>query len=256
MDRLKEQVAFVTGAGNGMGQVVATMFAKEGACVAVTDRCAENLQHTVDHIIAAGGRAIPIVCDVTDEESVRAALAKTVDTFGAVTVLYNNAGIMPAADHSVVDTPQEVWDQVQQVNLKGVFQVCKHGIPWLQQAGGGSVINVASFVARVGCTVPQDSYTASKGAVIALTKSLAAQFGRQDIRVNAICPGPIATPMLMEWLLSDPEAEALRLARIPLGRLGRPEDVGHLAVYLASVESSWMTGAELNIDGGITAFYF
>ncbi len=239
-----------------MGQVVATMFAQAGAGVAVTDRHAENLQRTVDHIQAAGGRAIPIVCDVTDEESVRQALAETAATFGTVTVLYNNAGIMPAADVSVVDTAQEVWDQVQQVNLKGVYLVCKHGIPWLRKAGGGSVINVASFVARVGCTVPQDSYTASKGAVVALTKSLAAQFGREGIRANAICPGPIETPMLMDWLLADPEALALRLARIPLGRLGRPEDVGHLAVYLASPESSWMTGAELNIDGGITAFYF
>ncbi|MDA8200559.1 MAG: glucose 1-dehydrogenase [Thermaerobacter sp.] len=256
MDRLSEQVAFVTGAGSGMGQVVATMFAREGACVAVTDRRAEDVQRTADRIEASGGRATPIVCDVTDEESVRRALAETAATCGAVTVLYNNAGIMPAADHSVLDTPQEVWDHVQEVNLKGVYLVCKHGIPWLQQAGGGSVINVASFVARVGCTVPQDSYTASKGAVIALTKSLAAQFGRQGIRANAVCPGPIATPMLMEWLLANPEAEALRLARIPMGRLGRPEDVGHLAVYLASAESSWMTGAEINLDGGITAFYF
>lgn len=239
-----------------MGQVVATMFAQEGACVAVTDSRAENLQDAVDRIEAAGGRATPIVCDVTDEESVRRALAETADTFGTVTVLYNNAGIMPVEDHSVLDTSQEVWDQVQQVNLKGVYLVCKHGIPWLQQAGGGSVINVASFVARVGCTVPQDSYTASKGAVIALTKSLAAQFGSHGIRANAICPGPIATPMLMGWLLANPEAEALRLARIPMGRLGRPDDVAHLAVYLASMESSWMTGAELNIDGGITAFYF
>ncbi|MDA8206370.1 MAG: SDR family oxidoreductase, partial [Thermaerobacter sp.] len=158
--------------------------------------------------------------------------------------------------HSVLDTDPEVWDWVQDVNLKGVYLVCKYGIPALLEAGGGSVINVASFVALVGCTVPQDSYTASKGGVIALTRSMAAQFGSRGVRVNAICPGPIETPLLMDWLLTDPDAKSLRLSRIPLGRFGKPEDIGYLAIYLASPESAWMTGAALNIDGGITSYYF
>lgn len=256
MDRLKGQVALVTGAGSGMGQVVAKMFAQEGAYVAALDMLEEGLRLTKDLAQEKGSHIKTIVCDITQEDAVKAAVASTVQEFGKLTVLYNNAGIMPEADHSVIDTDVEIWDRVQAVNLKGTFIVCKHGIPELIAAGGGSVINIASFVALVGCTVPQDSYTASKGGVIALTKSLAAQFGPKGVRANAICPGPIETPLLMEWLLTDPAAKALRLARIPMGRFGVPEDIGHLAVYLASAESAWMTGAELNIDGGLTSFYF
>ncbi len=256
MDRLKGQVALVTGAGSGMGQVVAKMFAQEGAYVAALDMLEEGLRLTKDLAQEKGSHIKTIVCDITQEDAVKAAVASTVQEFGKLTVLYNNAGIMPEADHSVIDTDVEIWDRVQAVNLKGTFIVCKHGIPELIAAGGGSVINIASFVALVGCTVPQDSYTASKGGVIALTKSLAAQFGPKGVRANAICPGPIETPLLMEWLLTDPAAKALRLARIPMGRFGVPEDIGHLAVYLASTESAWMTGAELNIDGGLTSFYF
>lgn len=256
MDRLKGQVALVTGAGSGMGQVVAQMFAQEGAYVAALDMLEEGLRLTKDLAQENGSHIKTIVCDITQEDAVKAAVASTVQEFGKLTVLYNNAGIMPEADHSVIDTDVEIWDRVQAVNLKGTFIVCKHGIPELIAAGGGSVINIASFVALVGCTVPQDSYTASKGGVIALTKSLAAQFGPKGVRANAICPGPIETPLLMEWLLTDPAAKALRLARIPMGRFGVPEDIGHLAVYLASTESAWMTGADLNIDGGLTSFYF
>lgn len=256
MNRLEGQVTLITGAGSGMGQVVATMFAREGARVVAVDASAQGLAATEDLVKQQGGEVLSVVCDVTQEDAVKETVAASLARFGKLTVLYNNAGIMPEEDHSVLDTEPDVWDRVQAVNLKGIYLMCKHGIPALIAAGGGSVINIASFVALVGCTVPQDSYTASKGGVIALTKSLAAQFGPHRVRANAICPGPIETPLLMEWLLTDPAAKALRLARIPLGRFGKPEDVGHLAVYLASPESSWMTGAELNIDGGITSFYF
>jgi len=256
MDRLKGQVALITGAGSGMGRVVSQMFAQEGAQIVAVDKHRESLDETVALIRAAGGEVEGVICDVTDEASVRETIQTAQRRFGKLTVLYNNAGIMIEEDHSVIDTEPDIWDRVQDVNLKGIYLVCKHGIPALLAAGGGSVINVASFVAFVGCTVPQDSYTASKGGVIALTKSLAAQFGRQGIRANAICPGPIETPLLLDWLLTDPEAKAVRLARIPMGRFGKPEDIGYLAIYLASPESSWMTGASLNIDGGITSYYF
>ncbi|MDA8193999.1 MAG: glucose 1-dehydrogenase [Thermaerobacter sp.] len=256
MNRLSEQVALITGAASGMGQVAARMFAAEGAALVLTDIEPNGLEQTATQIRDLGGMVLAVRSDVTRESDARDAVAAALEHFGKLTVLYNNAGIMIEVDHSVLDTSPEVWDRVQAVNLKGTYLMCKHAIPAIIAAGGGSVINVASFVAQVGCTVPQDSYTASKGGVIALTKSLAAQFGRQGVRANAICPGPIETPLLTEWLLTDPEAKAIRLARIPLGRFGRPEDVGYLAVYLASSESSWMTGAELNVDGGITAYYF
>ena len=256
MDRLTGQVALITGAGSGMGRAVSQMFAQEGAAAVLVDNQAEPLAETVTRIEEAGGQVESAVCDVSDEHSVNRAVAAGIRRFGKLTVIYNNAGIMPEQDHSVLDTNPEVWDWVQDVNLKGVYLVCKYGIPAILAAGGGSVINVASFVALVGCTVPQDSYTASKGGVIALTRSMAAQFGSRGVRVNAICPGPIETPLLMDWLLTDPEAKSLRLSRIPLGRFGKPEDIGYLAIYLASPESAWMTGAALNIDGGITSYYF
>ncbi|MCY0878954.1 MAG: glucose 1-dehydrogenase [Firmicutes bacterium] len=256
MNRLTGQVALVTGAGSGMGRVVASMFAQEGANVIAFDISESALAETQRLVEAEGGTIEAVVGDVANEGDVQAAVDRALARFGRLSVLYNNAGIMPEEDHSVVDTSVSVWDQVQAVNVRGIYLVCKHGIPALIANGGGSIINIASFVAFVGCTVPQDAYTASKGAVIALTKSLAAQFGRHRVRANAICPGPIETPLLTDWLLTNPEAKALRLNRIPLGRFGRPEDVGYLAVYLASDESSWMTGASLNIDGGITSYYF
>jgi NAD(P)-dependent dehydrogenase (short-subunit alcohol dehydrogenase family) len=171
-------------------------------------------------------------------------------------VLYNNAGIMMEQDRSVIDTEEWVWDRTLAVNLKGIYLCCKHGIPHMIAGGGGSVINIASFVALVGCSVPQDAYTASKGAVIALTKSLAVQFAARGVRCNAICPGPIETPLMTEWLLKDPEAKRIRLARNPTGRFGRPEDIVSMGVQLASDESSWMNGAVIVIDGGITSNYF
>jgi NAD(P)-dependent dehydrogenase (short-subunit alcohol dehydrogenase family) len=242
-----------------MGRVAASMFAAEGACVAVADVNADACEDAAKEARAAAkgdGDAFAVRCDVTREKEVREAIAATVKRYGRLDVLYNNAGIMMAEDHSVVDTEEAVWDRTIAVNLKGIYLCCKHGIPEMIKAGGGSVINIASFVALVGCSVPQDAYTATKGAVIALTKSLAVQFGPQRVRANAICPGPIETPLMTAWLLKDPEAKRIRLARNPTGRFGRPEDIVNAGIYLASDESAWTNGAALVIDGGITSNYF
>ena len=255
--RLQDKVCIITGAGSGMGRVATRMFCEQGARVVAADVAPAAGEETVALARATGkGGATFVGADVSREEDCANLVRQTVQRYGRLDALYNNAGIMPAADHSVIDTPVEAWDQVQNVNLKGIYLCCKYGIPAMIDAGGGSVINVASFVALVGCSVPQDSYTASKGAVIALTRSLAVQFGPRGVRSNAICPGPIETPLLTEWLLADPAARALRLNRIPMGRFGRAEDIVYLAIYLASDESTWTNGATLVVDGGITANYF
>jgi NAD(P)-dependent dehydrogenase (short-subunit alcohol dehydrogenase family) len=254
--RLQDKVCIITGAGGGMGRVAAETFAREGAAIAVLEVDAAAGAETAERVQAAGGDAAFFPCDVADEESVRAAVAGVIARYGRVDVLYNNAGIMPEADHSVVDTSVETWDRVMAVNVRGIFLCCKHVIPEMLRRGRGSIVNVASFVALVGCSVPQDAYTASKGAVISLTRSLAIQFRPQGIRTNAICPGPIETPMLMDWLLKDEEARRLRLSRQPSGRFGRPEDIVNCALYLASDESDWTNGAVLVVDGGITSNYF
>jgi NAD(P)-dependent dehydrogenase (short-subunit alcohol dehydrogenase family) len=256
MARLQDKVCFVTGGASGMGRVAAEMFCREGACVAVADVTADAGESAAKHARAAGGDACFVACDVTDETAVAKAIGATVERYGRLDVLYNNAGIMMEEDHSVIDTEAWVWDRTLAVNLKGIFLCCKHGIPEMMRNGGGSVINIASFVALVGCSVPQDAYTASKGAVIALTKSLAVQFGPRGVRCNAICPGPIETPLMTEWLLKDPAAKRIRLARNPSGRFGRPEDVVSMGVHLASDEASWVNGAAIVIDGGITSNYF
>lgn len=255
--RLRDKVCIITGAGGGMGRVAARMFCEQGARVVAADIVEAAGQETVALARQAGaGEAFFVRADVSREEDCADLVRQAVRRYGRLDALYNNAGIMPEADHSVVDTPEEAWDLVQNVNTKSIYLCCKYGIPAMIESGGGSVINIASFVALVGCSVPQDSYTASKGALIALTKSLAVQFGPQGVRSNAICPGPIETPLLMEWLLSDPAAKALRLNRIPMGRFGKPEDIVYLAIYLASDESSWTNGATLVVDGGITSNYF
>lgn len=254
--RLSGKVCLITGAGSGMGRAAALAFAREGAAVAALDLKADTVKETAALAAKAGGKALALGCDVSKEADVQRAVAETVKAFGKVNVLYNNAGVFPEKDHSVTDTEEKVWDFVYAVNVKGIAWVCKYGIPELLAAGGGSVINVASFVALVGCSVPQDAYTASKGAVIALTKSLAVQFGPRGVRSNAICPGPIETPLLMDWLLKEPKEKAKRLNRIPMGRFGKPEDIVNLALYLASDESSWTNGAALVCDGGITSNYF
>jgi NAD(P)-dependent dehydrogenase (short-subunit alcohol dehydrogenase family) len=250
--RLDGKVCFVTGGASGMGRVAAAVFCAEGAKVAVADVNAEACEAAAAAARkGAGGTgdAFAVPCNVTRDTEVRAAIAATVTRYRGLHVLYNNAGIMMAEDHSVVDTEEWVWDRTLAVNLKGIYLCCRHGIPEMIRSGGGSVINIASFVALVGCSVPQDAYTASKGAVIALTKSLAVQFAPQGVRSNAICPGPIETPLLTEWLLKDPDAN-------PSGRFGRPEDIVSAGIFLASDESAWTNGAVLVVDGGITSNYF
>jgi NAD(P)-dependent dehydrogenase (short-subunit alcohol dehydrogenase family) len=252
MGRLEGKVALITGAGSGMGRVATHAFVREGARVVAADVNEQAAQQTVAE---AQGKAVAVAGDVTREADVQRFVKAATDHFGKLDVLYNNAGIFDEADESVLTTTDAIWDRTMAINVKGIAFCCKHGIPELIKAGGGSVINIASFVALVGCTVPQDAYTASKGAVIALTKSLAVQFGPRGIRSNAICPGPIETP-LMRDLLKDENKKRVRLNRIPMGRFGHAEDVVSLAVYLASDESSWTNGAALVVDGGITSNYF
>jgi NAD(P)-dependent dehydrogenase (short-subunit alcohol dehydrogenase family) len=254
--RLADKVALITGAGSGMGRVAALRFAHEGARVVAAEVDPAAGRETEVLARAEGLDVRFVQADVTREADCRAMVELAEQTHGKLDVLYNNAGIFPADDRSVVDTDEAVWDRVLAVNVKGVYLSCKYGIPALERAGGGSIVNVASFVALVGCTVPQDAYTASKGAVLALTRSLAVQFGPKGIRANAICPGPIETPMMTAWLLTNPEARAIRLARNPTGRFGTPEDIVNVALHLASDESSWTNGAALVVDGGITINYF
>jgi NAD(P)-dependent dehydrogenase (short-subunit alcohol dehydrogenase family) len=253
--RLADKVALITGSGGGMGKLAAEVFAREGASIVVTDVLEKEGQETAQAIREAGGKAIFVRADVSHDEDVKHVVETAIEEFGRIDVLYNNAGIMPAADTSVVETSEATWDKVLDINLKSVFLCCKHTIPQMVKQGKGSIINVASFVAFMGCTVPQDAYTASKGGMLSLTKSLAVQYGREGIRCNAICPGPIETPLL-RYLWTSEEARNLRLNRIPLGRFGEPQDIVYMALYLASDESSWTTGAWLMVDGGISSNYF
>jgi NAD(P)-dependent dehydrogenase (short-subunit alcohol dehydrogenase family) len=253
--RLANKVAIITGSASGMGQVAAEIFAREGACVVITDIAGEAGEAAAEHIRSAGGRAIFVRANVAREADVKHLVDTTIDKFGHIDVLYNNAGIMPDDDGGVVDLTEATWDRIMDVNLKSTFLCSKYALPHMLKQGAGSIINIASFVAFLGCTVPQDAYTASKGGLLALTKSFAVQYGRQGVRCNAICPGPIETPMLRTLWVSE-EARNLRLNRIPLGRFGAPEDIVYLALYLASDESTWTTGAWLTVDGGISSNYF
>ena len=254
--RLRDKVCIITGAGGGMGRAAALMFAAEGAKVVVVEFGESAGQETVRLVGEAGGAATFVKTDVSNEADAKAMVDHAVATYGRVDVLYNNAGIMPEADHSVVDSDVDTWDKVMAVNVRGVFLGCKYAIPQMVAQGSGSIINIASFVALLGCSVPQDAYTASKGALIALTRSLAVQFGPKGVRTNAICPGPVETPLLMDWLLKDEEAKRIRLARNPTGRFGKPEEIVYMAMYLASDESRWTNGAQLVVDGGISVNYF
>ncbi|RST61071.1 glucose 1-dehydrogenase [Siminovitchia terrae] len=254
--RLKDKVCIITGAGGGMGKVAAQMFAKEGGKIAVFELNEQAGLETVNEIKENGGEAAFFLCNIANEQNVASAVSEVVEKYGKIDVLYNNAGVMPAEDHSVVDTSEEVWDLVMNVNVKGIFFMTKYVIPEMEKNQSGSIINIASFVAFMGCSVPQDAYTASKGAVCSLTKSLAIQFRPKGIRTNAICPGPIETPLLMEWLVTDEEAKRVRLDRQPAGRFGKPQDIVNCALYLASDEADWTNGALINVDGGITSNYF
>jgi len=254
--RLEDKVCIITGGGSGMGRVAAELFAREGAKVVVAEVTEEAGQDTARTVTEAGGQATFVRADVSNEAEARAMVDHAITTFGRVDVLYNNAGIMPAADHSVIDTDVATWDKVMAVNVRGVCLGCKYASPRMVEQGSGSVINIASFVALLGCSVPQDAYTASKGAILSLTRSLAVQFGPNGVRSNAICPGPVETPLLLDWLVKDEEAKRIRLARNPTGRFGKPEEIVAMAVYLASDESRWTNGASLVVDGGISVNYF
>ena len=254
--RLDGKVTIITGGGSGMGKTAAELFAAQGARVVVADFSEPSGEAVVAAVNAAGGQATFVKADVSDEDDARAMVQHAVATYGRVDALYNNAGIMPEADHSVIDTDVATWDKVMAVNVRGVFLGCKYAIPQMLEQGSGSIINIASFVAILGCSVPQDAYTASKGAVLALTRSLAVQFAGRGVRSNSISPGPIETPLLMDWLLKDEAAKQLRLNRNPSGRFGKPEEIVNVGIYLASDESRWTNGANFVIDGGISVNYF
>jgi NAD(P)-dependent dehydrogenase (short-subunit alcohol dehydrogenase family) len=254
--RLDGKVTIITGGGSGMGKTAAELFAKEGARVVVADFSEASGEAVVAGVQAAGGQATFVRADVSNEADARGMVQHTIATYGRVDALYNNAGVMPEADHSVIDTDVDTWDKVMAVNVRGVFLGCKYAIPQMLEQGSGSVINIASFVAILGCSVPQDAYTASKGAVLALTRSLAVQFAGRGVRSNSISPGPIETPLMMDWLLKDEAAKQLRLNRNPSGRFGKPEEIVNVGIYLASDESKWTNGANFVIDGGITVNYF
>ncbi len=241
--RLQGKVCVVTGTGSGIGAASARLFAAEGARVVGIDLDAE-----------AEGE-LTIVADVSDEEQVRAAYERVGKEFGRIDVLMNNAGINPTDDGSVLETSLESWQRVQDVNLRSVFLCCKHGIPHLLEAGGGSVINVASFVATMGAAVSQSSYTASKGAVLSLSRELGVEFARRGVRVNALCPGPVNTPLLEELFASDPERASKRLVHIPMGRFGEAEEIAKSALFLASDDSTFITATAFMVDGGLSAAY-
>ena len=251
--RLDGKVCVITGAGGGMGREAAVVFTGEGARVCVADVALGPAEETVG--LCPEGTAFPFQVDVADEDAVRSMMAATAERFGGIDVLYNNAGISPDDDASVLDTSVEAWQRVQDVNTKGVFLCCKHGIPYLLERGGGSVINVASFVAILGAATSQISYTASKGAVLALSKELGVQFARQGVRVNALCPGPVETPLLLNIYGSNPEAYERRRIHWPMGRLGKPRELVNAALFLAGDESTYVNAATFVVDGGLTAAY-
>jgi NAD(P)-dependent dehydrogenase (short-subunit alcohol dehydrogenase family) len=251
MGRLDGKVAVITGAAGGIGREAAILFSSEGASVCVADVDPEKGEATAGECREAFFQQV----DVADSESVEAMYAAAADRYGGVDVLYNNAGIMPADDASILETESEAWQRVQDVNTKGVFLCCKHGIPHLLERGGGSVINVASFVALAGAATSQISYTASKGAVLSMTRELAVEFARRGVRVNALCPGPVETPLLMRLFDETPGALERRLVHLPMGRLAQAKEIAYGALFLASDESSYVNGATFLVDGGLTAAY-
>lgn len=252
--RLEGKVAVVTGAGGGIGKCAAELFAAEGAHVVVADVVAGAAEKVAGSIVESGGSAVAFPVDVSDSVQVEGMADVAVSTFGGLHVIFNNAGIFPADDGGVTATPESTWERVMDVNLKGVWLGSKAAIPHMEASGGGSIVNVASFVALVGAATAQIAYTASKGGVLAMTREIAVEYARRGIRANAICPGPIETPLLAE-LLADPARRQRRLVHIPMGRFGRAEEIAKAALFLASDESSFMTGSALVVDGGITAAY-
>ena len=257
MSRLRGKVALITGAASGLGRVGAERFAAEGARVVVAD--VADGDEVIDAIADAGGDASYVACDVTDEDSVRNAVEFAVETYGGLHVLYNNAGVMLGDDDDPVTTSVETYQRTMDINVLGTLLACKFAIPAMQATVGAgttsaSIVNVASFVAHMGAATPQVAYTASKGAVLAMTREIAVIYARRGIRCNALCPGPVMTPLLSKFL-SDDDKRNRRLVHIPMGRFGEPLEIANGALFLASDESSWMTGQSLVIDGGITAAY-
>ncbi len=251
MGRLDGKVAVITGAAGGIGREAALLFSAEGAQVCVADVDADSGERTA----AECRDAFFFQADVTSPESVEEMYATTAERYGGVDVLYNNAGIMPADDASVLDTEPDAFQRVQDVNVRGVYLCCKHGIPRLLERGGGSVINVASFVALVGAATSQISYTASKGAVLSMSRELSVEFARRGVRVNALCPGPVETPLLMRLFSDDPAAYERRRIHLPMGRLAQAREIANAALFLASDESSYVNGTTFLVDGGLTAAY-
>lgn len=252
--RLAGKVAIVTGGAGGIGRASCRAFAREGAKVVVADQDGGAGEQVAEQLVSRGAEAVAVRVDVTRGAEVESLVAGTEDRWGRLDVMFNNAGIFHPADGSVLETSEEAWSEVIDVNLKGVFLGCKYAVAALERSGGGVIINTASFVATMGAAVSQSAYTASKGGVLALTREIAVEFARKGIRANAICPGPIDTPMLAE-LFADEKARQRRLVHIPMGRLGRAEEIAEAAVYLASDESSYVTGTEFMVDGGIRAAY-
>jgi len=243
MARLDGKVCVITGTASGIGAESARLFAAEGATVVGVDLSTE----------AEG--TLTIEADVSDEGQVVEAFRRVDDEFGRIDVLMNNAGINPTDDGSVLETSLDSWQRVQDVNLRSVFLCCKHGIPHLLAAGGGSVVNVASFVATMGAAVSQISYTASKGGVLALSRELGVEFADRGVRINALCPGPVNTPLLKELFAKDPDRAAKRLVHIPMGRFGEPEEIAKAALFLASDDSTFVTASTFLVDGGLSAAY-
>ena len=251
MGRLDGKVVVITGAAGGIGREAALLFSAEGARVCIADVAPEAGEQTAAECREAFFHQV----DVADGASVEALYRATAERYGGIDVLYNNAGIMPADDASILDTAEDAWQRVQDVNTKGVYLCCKHGIPHLLERGGGSVINVASFVALMGAATSQISYTASKGAVLSMSRELAVEFGGRGVRVNALCPGPVETPLLMRLFDETPGALQRRLVHLPLGRLAQAKEIAYGALFLASDESSYVNGSTFLVDGGLTAAY-
>jgi len=250
MGRLDNKVAIITGAASGIGRATAVRFAAEGAKVVVAD-----LSDEAGTALAAELGGLYVHVNVADEDSVKAMFAATVEAYGGLDILFNNAGISPNDDDSILTTGVEAWQRVQDVNLKSVYLCCKYGIPHMQQRGGGSIINVASFVAIMGSATSQISYTASKGGVLSMSRELGVQFARENIRVNALCPGPVNTPLLQELFAKDPERAARRLVHVPMGRFAEPSEMASAVLFLASDDSSFMTASTFLVDGGLHAAY-
>ena len=254
MGKLDDKVALITGAGGGIGRRSAMAFAAEGAKLVLSDANEDAVAKVAEEVRGAGGTAVHVRTDVARAAEVEAMIAFAETEFGALHVLFNNAGIMPDDDESVLDTSEETFDRVIAVNVKGVFFGCKFGIPALLRAGGGSIINTASFVAVMGAATSQSAYTASKGAVLALTREIAVEFARRGIRANSLCPGPVNTPML-QTLLAEPAARQRRFVHLPMGRLAEADEIAKAAVFLASDDASYVNGSTFLVDGGLSGAY-